>query len=128
MGRGGGRARRRVLDAGALIAIERGDERVRELIGAGTSLIIPAPVLAQVWRDGARQARVAVTVRDHRTLIEVLDEDTAKAVGVLLGRTGTSDVADASVVLAARRYEAVVVTADAANIRRLDPGLPIAGV
>lgn len=127
MGRGSGSTRGRVLDAGALIAIERGDERVRGLIeDTGTRLIIPAPVLAEVWREGRRQARLAVTVGDDRTIIEVLDEHVAKSAGILLGRTGTSDVADASVVLAARRYEAIVVTSDAADIRRLDPQLPIA--
>ena len=127
MGRGSGSTRGRVLDAGALIAIERGDERARQQIQvADRQLIIPAPVLAQVWRDGARQARLARLVGSHRTSVEILDEQLAKSVGVLLGRSGTSDVADASVVLAARRYEAVVVTTNAADIRRLDPALPIA--
>jgi len=99
VGAGSRSARGRVLDAGALIAIERGDERARALVQGTRRLIIPAPVL---------------------------DEHVAKSAGVLLGRTGTSDVADASVVLAARRYAAVVVTDDAADIRRLDPQLPIA--
>jgi len=126
VGAGSRSARGRVLDAGALIAIERGDERARALVQGTRRLIIPAPVLAQVWRDGPRQARLALVVGDDRTIVEVLDEHVAKSAGVLLGRTGTSDVADASVVLAARRYAAVVVTDDAADIRRLDPQLPIA--
>jgi predicted nucleic acid-binding protein len=122
-----GPARGRILDAGALVAIERGDRRARVAIAdAGRPLVIPAPVLAEVWRDGARQARLAVLVKDDRTIVEVLDAESAKAVGVLLGRTDTSDIADASVVLAARRYEALVITTDAADIRRLDPELPIA--
>jgi hypothetical protein len=48
-----------VLDAGALIAFERADPRVRallrEALRRGTRLIVPAGVLGQVWRDGARQ-------------------------------------------------------------------------
>lgn len=122
-------SRGRVLDAGALVALERGDERVRALAADRTRpLIIPAPILAQVWRDGARQARLAKAVNDDRTAVEAFDEHVAKAAGILLGRTGTSDIADASVVLAARRHEAVVVTTDAADIRRLDPELPIAEI
>ncbi|MGH4014459.1 MAG: hypothetical protein ACRDSL_11160 [Pseudonocardiaceae bacterium] len=52
-----------ILDAGALIAIDRDDRRVAGLIElgrrAGASLVIPAPVVAQAWRGGARQARLA---------------------------------------------------------------------
>lgn len=129
MDRGRGSPRRRVLDAGALVALERGDRRAR-----GTAederarLIVPSPVLAEVWRGGARQARLARVVASSRTTVEASDEPIAKAAGVLLGRTGTSDIADASVVLAARLHEALVVTTDAADIRRLDPELPIAEI
>ena len=119
--------RGRVLDAGALVAIERGDERVRALLADKTrTLIVPAPVLAQVWRDGARQARLARVIGSNRTTIEVFDEHVAKAAGILLGRAGMSDVADASVVLAARLHEALIVTTDAQDIRRLDAAVPLA--
>ncbi len=126
MGRGNGTAGARVLDAGALVAIERGDRRARGHTEEEARVVIPAPVLAQVWRGGARQARIAALLKADTTIVEVFDEDVAKAAGVLLGRTGTSDVADASVVLAARLHEALVVTTDPADIRRLDPDLPIA--
>lgn len=126
MGERGDAPRGRVLDAGALIAVERGDERAWALVtDRARRLIVPAPVLAQVWRDGARQARLATILKSDRTTVEVFDERVAKATGVLLGRSGTSDIADASVVLAARRHEALVLTTDADDIRRLDPGLPI---
>ncbi len=49
----------------------------------------------------------------------------AEAVGALCGRTGTSDVVDASLVLVARRSRALVVTGDAEDIRRLDPTLAV---
>jgi hypothetical protein len=118
-------SRRRVLDAGALTALERGDERTRAFLSRPAHHVVPAPVLAQVWRDGARQARLARIVNDHSTTIDGLDEGSAKAVGVLLGRAGTSDVVDASVVLSARRHDALVFSADAADLRRIDPGLTI---
>jgi len=42
-----------------LIAFERADPRMpallREVLRQGTRLIVPATVLGQVWRDGARQ-------------------------------------------------------------------------
>jgi rRNA-processing protein FCF1 len=118
-----------VLDAGALIAFERGDARmralVREALKAGVRLIIPSGVLGQVWRGSARQAPLRALVKGPTTTVPVLDEVLAEAAGVLCGRSGTSDVIDASVVLVARRERGVVVTSDIDDIRRLDPGLPL---
>ncbi|MBI2766540.1 MAG: hypothetical protein HYX53_11605 [Chloroflexi bacterium] len=92
-----------VLDAGALIAFERGDRFTQSTVRAfrerGGTIVIPAAVLGQVWRDGARQTRLARLVEAGTTEIDILDEPTAKAVGVICGRSGTADVADASVVL-----------------------------
>jgi hypothetical protein len=115
-----------VLDTGALIAIERRDERARGFLHRRRGrIIIPAPVLAQVWRNGARQAHLARFIASNGTTLEPLDELTAKAVGAILGRTGTSDVVDASVVVSARRHRAVVVTGDAADLRRMDLDLAL---
>jgi hypothetical protein len=51
------------LDAGALIAFDRNERRVVALIARavqqGCSLAVPAGVVAQAWRDGRRQARLA---------------------------------------------------------------------
>ena len=121
-----------VLDAGALIAFERGDQETRAIIrrirDRGGILIVPAPVLAQVWRGGARQARLAILVRAEDTLVEALDGEAARAVGVLLGRSGTADVVDASVVLSAWRHKAPVLTSDPDDLRRIDPQLAIEAV
>jgi hypothetical protein len=126
VGRRSQATRRRVLDAGALVALERGDPRIRATAEDETrSYVIPAPVLAQVWRDGARQARLARLLHEETTTIDQLDEGSAKAVGILLGRSGTSDIVDASVVLSARRHNAVVLTGNAADLLRIDPGLPV---
>jgi rRNA-processing protein FCF1 len=126
-----GKARPRavVLDAGALIAFERGDARmralVREALKAGVRLVVPAGVLGQVWRGAAKQAPLRALVKGPTTVVAVLDQVLAEAAGVLCGRTGTSDVIDASVVLVARRERAIVVTSDVDDMRRLDPGLPL---
>lgn len=127
MGKADPEARRRVLDAGALVALERGDRRARAFTeDERAHVVIPAPVLAQVWRDGGRQARVAALLKRTRTTVEIFDEHVAKAAGILCGRTGTADIADASVVLAGRLHRALVVTTDADDIRRIDPELPLA--
>jgi hypothetical protein len=46
-------------------------------------------------------------------------------VGGLLGRTGTSDIADAHVVLTARLHHGAVATGDVHDLRRLDPRLEL---
>lgn len=118
-----------VLDAGALIAFERGDARmralVREALKTGVRLVIPAGVLGQVWRGAARQAPLRALVKGPTTIVPALDQVLAEAAGVLCGRAGTSDVIDASVVLIARRERAIVVTSDEGDLRRLDPRLPM---
>jgi predicted nucleic acid-binding protein len=117
------------LDAGALIAFERGDQRIRALVqearATGASLGVPAAVLAQVWRDGARQARLAALAGSRTVEVVVLDTVAAKAVGRLCGLTGTADVVDASVVLAARTRSDRVVTSDPADLAAIDPGLEL---
>jgi len=115
-----------VLDAGALIAFERGGERARALVRLAVArehtLVVPAGALAQVWRDGRRQARLASLVNHRLTEVDPLDEQMAKAAGALCGRTNTSDVVDASIVLTARTRGAAIVTSDTVDLRRLDPG------
>ena len=119
-----------ILDAGALIALERADPKMRGLIrrakDRGAEMVIPARVLGQVWRDGLRQVRLATLVAARGVQVAALTEEAAKAAGQLCGRRGTSDVIDASVVLAAREGgAAIVVTGDPDDIRRLDPTLTI---
>ncbi len=84
---------------------------------------MPAAVLAQVWRNPARQVRMVRVVRSDSVEVSALDESEAQAVGHLCGATSTTDVADASVALLARRLGAVVVTSDPDDLHRLDPGL-----
>ena len=86
-----------------MIAFEKGDRRMVALLEAirqgQERLLIPATVLAQVWRDGARQARLAALVGDRRTQVEPLDRSSAKAAGVLCGLSKTRDIVDASVAV-----------------------------
>lgn len=123
------RPRAVVLDAGALVAFERNDRRVRRLVELAKEhsrpLHIPAGVVAQTWRNGSRQARLAGLVRSDAVKVHALDLEEARAVGALCGTSGTADVIDASVALLARREDAAVLTSDPDDLRRLDPTLVI---
>lgn len=114
-----------VVDAGALIAIERGDRAVRVLLQEATEVVVPAGVVAQVWRDGGRQARIAAVLGAFTTVIEPLDADRARAVGVLCAAAGASDVVDGSVAVAALVRRATVITSDPDDLRRLVPSLDL---
>jgi predicted nucleic acid-binding protein len=118
-----------VLDAGALVAFERNDRRIRRLVELaaehGASVHVPAGVIGQVWRDGSRQARLARLLKSGLLDVRDLDLDEARAAGSLCGIAGTADVIDASVALLARRHHAAVVTSDPDDLRRLDPELSL---
>ncbi len=118
------------FDAGALIAIERGSPRMNALLRLvhenKLPVAVPAGVLAQAWRGGARQARIARLLAAESVDVAALDELAARGIGVLCGASGTSDVVDASVVLCARaRGHRAVVTSDPGDLRVLDSGLDL---
>ena len=120
------------LDAGALIALDRGQSRVVHLldrvIAVGGAVEIPTPVIAQVWRDGSRQARLARLLGASDVVLVGLDAEMARAVGVLCGSVGVADVVDGHVALHARRRDLAVLTSDPDDIARLDPTLTIVAV
>lgn len=90
-----------ILDAGALVAIERGDPQawaiVRRELAAGRAPLTHGGVVGQVWRGGGgRQARLASVLAGLD--VRGIDEDLGRRAGVLLGRARRSDVIDASLV------------------------------
>jgi hypothetical protein len=118
------------FDAGGLIALERGDRRVLALLAraverGGMRVTVPATALAQVIRRPARQARLARLVRQAITDLVPLNGPDATATGLLLASRGTADIVDGHVVVCARRAQQVVLTSDAEDLRRLDPGLSL---
>jgi hypothetical protein len=118
-----------VLDAGALIAIERGDRDTAAVIEVARqesrAVIVPAGVVGQAWRGGGRQARLARLLNARDVVVEPLTDAGARAAGVLCGTAGTTDVIDATVVLAARRFHATVISSDRDDLEVLDPSLPV---
>ncbi|MCA1694943.1 MAG: hypothetical protein LC749_09515 [Actinobacteria bacterium] len=119
------RARPVVLDAGALIAVDRADRRVVRLLELAQDVHVPAGALAQAWRNPARQVRLVRVVSAEGVAIHPLDAVVARAAGQLCAATATSDVVDASVVLVAGVVDGVTVTSDPDDLRRLDPGIDI---
>jgi predicted nucleic acid-binding protein len=117
------------LDTGALIAVERGDQRVREMLrfALHASLVIDAPAgaVAQAWRGGPRQTRLAQLLAQPEVEIPALDGTTARAVGRLCGLSGHHDIVDVHVALHATVMGHHVVTSDPDDIRAVNPSLPL---
>jgi len=122
---GAQRSRPIVLDAGALIAIDRADRRVVRLLELAHEVHVPAGALGQVWRNPARQVRLVRVMSADGIVIHPLDAASARAAGQLCAATASSDVIDASVVLVAAVVDGVTVTSDPDDLRRLDPGIEV---
>jgi hypothetical protein len=102
-----------ILDAGALVAVDRGDRamiaRLRAAQQHGLDLRSNAMVIAQVWRDRhGRQAGLAQILR--AVDVRAVSPDDGRRAGVLLGMTGTSDPVDATVVLLASPGDRIVTS------------------
>ncbi len=109
-----------VLDAGALIALDRDDRamwvRLKALHADGELPVTNGGVVGQVWRGGARRARLAAVLR--ATDVRPLDERLGRAAGELLRSTKTADVVDAALVLLAVDGDDVV-TSDVDDLQLL---------
>jgi len=105
-------------DTGVLVAADRGDRRMwarhRALLSARNVPTVPAPVLAQGWRGGGRQALLARLLRG--CVIEPLGDQQARSVGALAAAAATGDIVDACVVEGALRRHDVVISSDPADL------------
>jgi hypothetical protein len=104
-----------VLDAGAFVAVERGDRDVVALVKrerlAGRPPVTCGGVVAQIWRGGhARQVPLARLLAGVDVM--PIDDRLGRQAGMLLARSGQSDAIDASVVCLA---------ADGDDILTFDP-------
>lgn len=101
-------------DAGALIAAAKNHRGMWRLHAAFLALelipTVPAPVLAQVWRGGSRQASLTRLLRG--CAVEVMDEEAAQRIGVLAGKAGHDDIVDVAVAQGALARNDIVVTSD----------------
>ena len=108
-------------DTGALVAGERNDRSMWALhagfLAEEVAPVVPAPVLAEAWRGGARQASLSrlLAMCD----VEPMTEEQARQVGVLAGKAAHDDVVDVTVVEGAIRRRDAIVTSNEDHIRRV---------
>lgn len=110
-----------VVDAGALLALERRDRAMwtaaKATIDQGCEVIIPSTVMAQVWRGLRSQALVA---RIFDISVIAPFDPLARQVGELCGKAKRSDICDAHVALVASLQDAdAVYTSDPDDIRHM---------
>ena len=118
-----------VLDAGALIALDRNDRSVWAMLRIASddasTVSVPAGAIGQAWRDGTRQALLARALRHCDEV--ALDGSNARAAGLLCGQTSTADVIDASVAIAAaglaRSADVAILTSDPNDLSQLGTAL-----
>lgn len=112
-----------ILDAGAFIAIERGDRDLLALVKrerlAGRSPVTHGGVVAQIWRGGTgRQAPVARLLGGVE--VKPLDDSLGRQAGRLLARSARSDAIDSALVCLARDGDEVFTSdpSDLADLAR----------
>ena len=110
-----------VLDAGALIAIERANRDIIALIKQelqyGRVPLTHGGIVGQVWRGGAaRQANLARLLPALDVL--PLDLTLGRRAGLLLGKSRMDDVMDAALVLLAVDGD-LVLTSDPTDLEPL---------
>jgi predicted nucleic acid-binding protein len=113
-----------ILDAGFLVSVDRGERSAQEFLHAAlqrhTTLSTTDPIVAQVWRNGVRQARLARFL----TTITIHPFDNGRAVGAILARSQTADVVDAHLVAVAVEHAEPILTGDFSDIEGLIASLP----
>lgn len=113
-------------DAGALVSADLNRRSFmvlhRQVLARGLRPTVPAGVLAQVWRGGP-QAELSRVLKGCR--IEHLDERLARAAGETCGRSGTSDIVDAAVVVSAIARNDIVFSSDRGDLTRIADALGV---
>ena len=110
-----------ILDAGALIAVDRDDRSVvaqlRIASRHGLELRTNAMVVSQVWRDArGRQAKLAQLLQ--AVDVRPIDQVVGRHAGELVGKSGSSDTIDATVILLANHGDRIL-TSDPSDLRYL---------
>lgn len=108
-------------DTGALIAADRNDRTMWALhagfLAEEIAPTVPAPVLAEAWRGGSRQANLARFLA--LCIVEGMDDERAKAVGVLAGKSSHDDIVEVAVVEGAIRRRDAIVTSNPTHIHAI---------
>jgi hypothetical protein len=121
-----------VLDAGALIALERRSLFMLEILDAAlhgkAEVVLPRTVIAQVWRGTPKQANVARLVsagirRGGPVIIDELTPERAREIGIRIGQVHHPDIVYVHVALAAAERGHAVLTSDDGDIAKVDADL-----
>lgn len=108
-------------DTGALIAADHNDRRMWALhagfLAEEVSPTVPAPVLAEAWRGGGRQAILSRFLA--LCTLEPMNEQQAKSVGILAGNANHHDIVDVTVVEGAIRGHDAIITSNHTHIRKI---------
>jgi len=110
-----------ILDAGALLAVGRGERammaRLRVAQQSGLELRSNAMVVARVWRDPrGRQVNLARVLR--AVDVRSVSHNDGREAGALLAEAGTTDPSDATVALLAAPGDRIL-TSDPEDLTRL---------
>lgn len=112
-----------ILDSGGISALAAGNTTARAVVvrarREGRLVVIPAPVLTEVYTGRRDHAHIDRVINQVDQMIETTPER-AKEAGVLRARSGVLDVVDVIVVAeAVSALPAVILTSDPDDIEAL---------
>ena len=111
-----------IFDAGVFIALERKSTRrvvvalVEELLNEQLPIRSTDVVLAQSWRDPARQVAMARMVKG----VDRFPFGDPQTIGARCAKSKTSDVVDADLAIWAEVLDDTVLTTDPVDMAKLD--------
>lgn len=112
------------FDTGALIALSRGDKRMRAVLVAAQErravITVPAVVVAEWWRAESRRARLILA----RISVEPVNERLAMIAGEALAAVAGATAIDAIVMASAAQRGDAVFTSDIEDLDRLRRHFP----
>jgi predicted nucleic acid-binding protein len=112
------------FDTGALIALERGDKRMRVVLDTANidhvQVTVPAVVVAEWWRGGNRRRQDILAGVD----VEPTTEHLARVAGEAMAALPSATVVDAIVMASAAQRGGVVYTSDVTDLDRLRAHFP----
>ena len=107
------------FDTGALIAIERGDHRMRTVLKLARAdsvrIVVPTVVLGEWWRGRTKARELLI----GSVQLEPLNESLAKFAGEALAKIRKATFVDAVVMASAAQRGDVVYTSDQGDLDRL---------
>ena len=112
------------FDTGALIALSRGDKRMRAVLVAAQErravITVPAVVVAEWWRVDSSRSRLIL----ERVDVEPVSERLAKIAGEALAAVPGATAIDAIVMASAAQRGDAVLTSDIEDLDRLRRHFP----